>query len=118
MNDITLKIPDLPELKYIAMKFFIWGTINARTYRCMKRSEKQIVEEFEIQWKHERNEAWGLEGDYNESYDRINRLDVIDEKNSLKQQLVNLHDHLRDAGYEVPFDEILADLKKILKESV
>lgn len=70
---ILLRIPDVKELRYIAQKFYIWGFIFARNFKNpSKVREKTILDEFEWDWKKERNKSWGLEGDTEEIYKILN----------------------------------------------
>ena len=72
-KNILLKIPDVKELRYIAQKFYIWGFIFAGNFiNPSKVKEETIIDEFEWDWKNDRNKAWGLEGDTERVYRLLN----------------------------------------------
>ena len=72
-KNILLKIPDVKELRYIAQKFYIWGFTFAGNFKnSSKVKEKTIIDEFEWDWKNERNKTWGLEGDTEGVYRLLN----------------------------------------------
>ncbi len=75
---VICRIPDLPELKYIAKKFYLWGFINAGNFadNLDDLPEEEIIDSFNWDWVQERNKSWGFSEDNSEFYTRLNKLKV------------------------------------------
>lgn len=113
-----LEIPDTEELKYIAQKFYLWGFIHAGNFiDPSKVKEQTILKDFEWEWTRERNKSWGLKGDTEKIYQKINNLYKIPKKLSklilkIEEKIMNENygDLLSDA-FKDAFDEYFKDHK-------